>query len=1511
MSFLLSCFGYSQTQRQRAEITKNYDLKKLAELKKEFSEYHKNNRERAYQVAKLRGVETSYYTADSSYAELQGITDDGLLLFYKTDNADAAISTRTIYLNSGGGLGLSLDGQNMTAYVWDGGHARITHQEFDTDGPGGNDSKVILSDVVEEGGLNVRDHATHVIGTICAEGTNPVAKGMANHAEVRSYRWTNDIAEVLEEASQGMLLSNHSYGWDESGLAANYFGGYTYLSYEWDVVLYHAPYYLMVASAGNKGNTIINDSPLDPNNPEYDKLRDHGMVKNNLVVANAQDANITNNGDLISVNIHATGNDASSQGPTDDLRIKPDIAGNGFEVNSTKGTGDTDYEVRTGTSMAAPNVTGSLLLLQQHYNEINNVFMRSSTLKGLALHTADDAGMIGPDANFGWGLLNAKKAAETITDRGTFSIIEEIVLSQGQTYSMTVNSDGANDLLASISWTDLPGTYSLNLNDPTPVLVNDLDIKITKNSNSNIFHPWRLTGVNTNANDADNTVDNFERVDITNSPSGSYTIEVTHKGTLANQSQNFSLIVTGISNVSSFCSAPQNVKISEIGISSVDVEWNSSVSSPINGYDIYYNTSGAIPDNTMTPTTSVLAGITNLSLSSLTADTEYFLYVRSNCGTNNESEWTEVTSFSTLCYATTFPYSENFNLSNNLPDCWRQSRLDQNSINNSCGINDSNYLRLYGSYHFVDSPLVDVSGELEIEINFDIRNGCLDISEATQNLEIYYYDSSAWILLDIIDPVDLSQFWVHKSYSLNTGLNNIFRIRFQRKGGSLDLDDINIDNFEIRTPTPAPLNDNACDAIALTVNPSSSSGDTYSLKSATAEVGEPDTNLDSGVDGSVWFSFVAPNSGNVRISTDHIGAKSDDLELAVYSTTDCNDFTSFSQIGFDQDDGRNVNIGHMPVLDLLGLNSGQTYFIQVDRRPDSSSSTFGIEVMDLSFTYDDVNGFLPIDPSGKDLSALEGDLIGGTLEIIDGTANISNTTGFNETIVNAKAVLDLDANYTSDIIFKSDSSGSGQLAEASSVEINGSIIVERYISATNRAFRFLSSSVNTTGTIRENWQQNGLNPSDVGFESNIGTHITGDVNGNNGFDATQTGNPSMFTFDNSITGNQNSAWSQISNTDTNTIAVGTPYLIFIRGDRNIDLTEDNSPPTPTTLIAEGDLFLGTHNSQALSQVNDYFSLVANPYQAVIDFDLVTKNNIKSDVIVYNPSIGTIGQYETLTNNRFIKPGQSFFVQNDDDVTNPSGGASIIFEEADKATSGTSGTVVFSDQNLSSLNLGIYNEDQIRLDVMKFIFQSGGNNAYGNDDMGKLFASTENICSVNSNTFLSVERRDLPQHDEVIPINVSQYQGNHYEFRVNLDNWDENIDIFLVDTYLETKNLITENQAYHFTVDQSVPESIVSDRFNVEFKNSNLNISEINFFKDLKIYPNPADKDFFKLQLNGLSNLDITIEIFSTVGQKIDTLEIIEKSDSTVTLSSQNLSPGIYIVKLNTQGKDFFGKLIVN
>ena len=626
----LSFQTQAQDKIEVEQIRSKYDLTKLRRMKGNFQKKAKSEKAKAIQLAKQKGWKTKFTAKDGSLQELQRVVN-GKPIYYTTSNAAAAKSTRTNHLNSGGSLGLNLMGQGMTAYVWDGGLARASHQEYD--GAGGTNRFSIY-----DGSTTLNYHAAHVTGTIMASGVRAEAKGMAPHSKVRGSDWNNDKSEAISAAQSGMLVSNHSYGYatrNQQGqvqLPQNYFGGYIDESREWDEILFNAPNYLMVVAAGNDGNdNSANNNPTGGYG--FDKLTGHSTSKNNLVVANAQDANIDSNGNLVSVSI----NSSSSEGPTDDFRIKPDITGNGTNVYSTYDSSNTAYNSITGTSMASPNVTGSLLLLQQHHKNLNNgAFMRGATLKGLALHTADDAGVSGPDAVFGWGLLHTKKAAEAISNNGNNSKIEELTLASGQTYTITVDSDGVNPLLASISWTDRPGTATSSVNSTTPVLVNDLDIRVSKNGTT--FLPYELTGATTNTR-RDNNVDPFERIDV-NGASGTYTITVSNKGSLVGGSQDYTLIVTGITGAPVVCNATVPTGVSTTGVTSSEATVNWAEVSGAS-YDVRYKATSA-----SSWSTSAVATTTTTTLSGLAASTQYEVQVRSKCSSGN-SNYSNSVNFTT------------------------------------------------------------------------------------------------------------------------------------------------------------------------------------------------------------------------------------------------------------------------------------------------------------------------------------------------------------------------------------------------------------------------------------------------------------------------------------------------------------------------------------------------------------------------------------------------------------------------------------------------------------------------------------------------------------------------------------------------------------------------------------------------------------------------------------------------------------------------------------------------
>ncbi len=470
--------------------------------------------------------------------ELIDVLPNGEKIYARTDNNGAAITARANRLYNGGSLGINIQGQNMLAAVWDGGNARDTHQEFMVGGV----SKVTLAD-----GVNYQDHPTHVTGTICAQGISSLVRGVAFNSSVKSYDWTEDLSEMTLQAQEGLLVSNHSYGLGSLG-SLWFYGAYDSRARSIDNITYNNQYYLPVVSAGNSRNdTTFPGSTQIVNKAGYDMIFGHANAKNVMTVAAV--AQVDSYIDPTSVTMSSF----SSWGPSDDGRIKPDISMKGVAVRSTLSTSDTATGSMDGTSMASPGVTAVVLLLQQYYKQLYSAsYMKAATVKGLILHTADEAGDYpGPDYQFGWGLINAEKAAVAIRDKnntsGSKSIIEELSLSNGATYTKTITASGTSPLKVSISWTDPQAPTSNNgtVDPTTKYLVNDLDIKVVKGSTT--YYPWKLQGMAAAYDSASNTgtndVDNFERVDIDN-PSGTYTIIVTHKGTLSGGSQNFSLIAT-------------------------------------------------------------------------------------------------------------------------------------------------------------------------------------------------------------------------------------------------------------------------------------------------------------------------------------------------------------------------------------------------------------------------------------------------------------------------------------------------------------------------------------------------------------------------------------------------------------------------------------------------------------------------------------------------------------------------------------------------------------------------------------------------------------------------------------------------------------------------------------------------------------------------------------------------------------------------------------------------------
>jgi PKD repeat protein len=559
MLVLSVCFrGFGQDK-----VLQNTNVDELKKLESEFSTAYLERKARVEAYAKENNLLVDHYLPSGKVVSMVDIDEFGKPVYIRTDNnstASATISTNRVYPSTTAVNRFNLSGRGFTIGEWDGGRTLITHNEFEGRATQADNGTTALS-----------EHATHVAGTLIAGGVGSVnLRGMAYKAKLLANDWNNDDGEMASRASQGLMVSNHSYGeicgwefnetnnqWEWNGNASinptyDYrFGFYNSRAQSWDRMSFNAPYYLIVKSAGNTRGGGPSD-PNIPNNGPYDCLPTYSVAKNILTVGAVNgltNGYVNANGVVMST--------FSSWGPADDGRIKPDIVGNGVNVTSTGSASNTQTVTLSGTSMSGPSVAGSCLLLQEHYsNTHKSRKMRSATLKGLVIHTADECWTFpGPDYRFGWGLMNTRKAATVISNDSVFSAIVEDQLNNLQVKEYTITAKGNETLTATLCWTDVAGTPGpAAYNSRLKMLVNDLDMRLINESNQSETLPWRLNPDSTTnrAVKADNSVDNVEKIELPGATAGqTYRIRISHKGNLFTnatipQNQKYSLIVSGI-----------------------------------------------------------------------------------------------------------------------------------------------------------------------------------------------------------------------------------------------------------------------------------------------------------------------------------------------------------------------------------------------------------------------------------------------------------------------------------------------------------------------------------------------------------------------------------------------------------------------------------------------------------------------------------------------------------------------------------------------------------------------------------------------------------------------------------------------------------------------------------------------------------------------------------------------------------------------------------------------------
>ena len=479
--------------------------------------------------------------------------------------------------------------------------------------------------------------------------------------------------------------------------------------------------------------------------------------------------------------------------------------------------------------------------------------------------------------------------------------------------------------------------------------------------------------------------------------------------------------------------------------------------------------------------------------------------------------------------------------------------------------------------------------------------------------------------------------------------------------------------------------------------------------------------------------------------------------------------------------------------------------------------------------------------------------------------------------------------------------------------VSGEMTIERYVPA-RRAYRFISSSIDATvtGTIRSNWQENGVDA------PGWGTDITGAGAEDNGFDASGSNNPSLFTHNhnNSTSG----TWTAVGSTKTRLLA-GVAYRLMVRGDRTVDQHLNASPASVTTLRAHGTIKTGNVSVAGLNTAVGGFTLVGNPYQAAVNMQTALAASAglnKQFYYVWDPTLNTRGAYATVNvdNNtntsgsaatRLAQPNQAFFVR-----TVAGAAPALTFTESQKdVTSVQTQSVYRNAANNASLKFMLYDAQQTNtLDGFVIDFNENFNNAIDDSDALKPVNQDENIGLMNDGKVYSYESRNLPVASEVLPISHTQYRGTEYLYKVQATGLTA-VSAYLLDKHTNTKTLLANGQetSIAFSVNSSVATSSVANRFDVVFETT-LGTDENAFANGIQVYPNPITANQFFVALPTAIEGNVTLKMANLLGQEVYAATVTATGSAILVHPSKTLQSGVYLLSISNGKETTTKKLIV-
>jgi hypothetical protein len=406
------------------------------------------------------------------------------------------------------------------------------------------------------------DKATPLFYDYAADGIAPGAKlivqdggyiGVDNCSQRPGFGCPVNLTPILDQAyKQGARIHSNSWGdrQNTSPFLPTPTGNYSAGARDIDAFVYSHPDMLVVFDTGNQSTNVP---------PPASSVPAPGCAKNTMQVGGTRYVGAHPYDDVVTP--------FSLIGPTRDGRIKPDVVAPSWVL-----AGDSDGDVtsnrciqsqQSGTSWSAPSIAGEAALVRQYYTDgfyptgiatQPNAFVPSAALLKATLIAAArpvpyawvyNSGLAtakpAPNYEQGFGFPVLDDALYFPGDRARTRIVDVPLvqgLAQNETATLRLNVAAGTPLKAVLVWTDPAGTPR-GIADPTPELVNDLDLRVIAPTGATLLGN---DGLHSGQPDR---LNNVEAVSIEQPSAGLYAISVTAPRLGSGPRQSYALVITG------------------------------------------------------------------------------------------------------------------------------------------------------------------------------------------------------------------------------------------------------------------------------------------------------------------------------------------------------------------------------------------------------------------------------------------------------------------------------------------------------------------------------------------------------------------------------------------------------------------------------------------------------------------------------------------------------------------------------------------------------------------------------------------------------------------------------------------------------------------------------------------------------------------------------------------------------------------------------------------------------